>query len=106
MAGLPEPVKRELESCRRAYKAGVKPALAEALLCCREYRHPPEEWMVDAMLEILKPEFMERMTTGRGRKGNPISRYRQDHIHYLRWDMVCEVREEQENRRQFEKELE
>jgi len=54
---------------------------------------------------LFMEDHMGRAPKQRGRTGNALSKYRQDLIHYMRWDAVVEVREQQEPWRQKEAEL-
>ena len=109
--GSPEPARdlsefwsREFRRYEQAFSAGVELALYEALVVCGQEGIPPEPWMLKAMLLFME-DPMGRAHKKRGRTGNALSKYRQDLIHYRRWDVVVEVREQQELRRQEEAEL-
>ena len=97
----PEWARKRLASCQKAYRAGVKLALLEAIRLCQSENCPAEEWMLDAMAGELARLFRGRTATGRGRTGNPIAKYKADQIHFARWSEVEDIREHQKERQEF-----
>jgi hypothetical protein len=73
----------QLAACEKAWRAGLLLAVTKGLEICRLYRQPPPGWIVGAVAKVVK----ERMTKFERR------RYRQDLIHYERFDAVRELRE-------------
>lgn len=92
---LKEFYQRQLEIRERAYKAGVLPALYEAIYLCKEADFPSPPWVTRGMLVTLEKLFSGKFADGLGRKGNPKARYAEDLKHFMRWDVVNEIREYQ-----------
>jgi len=74
---------REIQACRRAFLAGVTPAIAEAADVCRLYDQPPPEWLCQAIGDLVQ----QRRTPAEAKRSL------EDEVHYARWDMVRECRE-------------
>ena len=81
----------ELESMRLGYEAGVEAARLEAIAYCDVNKVSLPGWLKIAELKSLR----ERPAKVRGRTGNWLIRMRHDLIHWVRWDTVCEIREQQ-----------
>lgn len=86
---------RQLTASRKAYNAGVLPALYDAICACVEGDIPPPPWVMAAMLDTVERLFAGKFSDAAGRTGNPKARYRANLVHYVRWDAVVEVRERQ-----------
>jgi hypothetical protein len=69
-------------ACEKAWRAGVKLAVADAVDICRLYRQPPPEWLGEAVAAITKNEM------------SPLEwkRRHEDMKHLARWDLVTELR--------------
>jgi hypothetical protein len=83
----------ELRRLERAWHDGSCRALAKAVLLCRQCNCPLPDWTVHAVLALI---------TTRGkqfRSGNQTHEEweRQNAIHYVRWDMVRELRDRKED---------
>jgi hypothetical protein len=89
---LSDIVERELGNLRTAYLAGVELALLDVLDLCRKERVAIPAWASEAIEKRLEQSFLIP-GIGRGRARNPVSRYRQDLLHYMRYDAVITVQE-------------
>ena len=101
---LKEFSRRQLATCRIAYDAGVILALRDAFERCRRDDIPPEPWMTDAALDFMD-QHIGKTASGRGRTGNPIAKYTNDLVHFVRWDAVKTVREQQKSDQKDRKQL-
>jgi hypothetical protein len=81
-----------LERLQRTFESGHRvPALMEALLVCREEGETPD-WVLRASYAVLS-ELFRRPPRARRRAGNPYARWRQDMVHFARYDAVATIRE-------------
>src|SRR4051794_21638905 len=85
-------LERELENCERAWKAGNFPALIDALMYCSELNRPLPSWVTSATFKILLTHFEGGRKPRSGRAVDPYLRFKQNHIHYSRYDAVDELR--------------
>ena len=72
-----------MKSCEAAWRAGVTAAAVRALGYCRDYGHPPRDWLVAAIAKIARA----KETPGEAK------RRERDAVHYTRWDAVVELRD-------------
>jgi hypothetical protein len=86
---------REFASYERAVRAGNIGALLSALVDCIRKDLPPPRWLLVQAYSRLIDATTKRPTRKRGRTANPFAQFRQDMIHYARWDVVQEVRDKQ-----------
>ena len=85
----------ELDGCRRSFEAGNPSAVLAAINWCRKHDVIQPPWLVDATNELLVDAIRNAKSGKPGRANNPLSRLRQDLIHFSRHDAVQEVREQQ-----------
>lgn len=88
-------VDRRLAACERAWAAGNYPALMDAVGLCTNYGRPLPAWVARATLDALAERYEGVVGEKRGRLANPKAEYRQNYIHYCRWDAVNELRDRQ-----------
>ena len=84
---------RELYVREKAFKAGVVAALYDAILICLETDLPSPKWVQIGTARLMEEVFSGGLERKKGRTGNPFARYRNDIIHYARWDAVTEARD-------------
>lgn len=70
-------------------------AVAATLDHCAERSLVPPSWIVEPAAQFLPALLHGRGSGRRGRSCNPVARYRQDQIDYLRWDSVVYTRAKQ-----------
>jgi hypothetical protein len=96
---------REFASYERAVRAGNIGALLSALVDCIRKDLPPPRWLLVQAYSRLIDATTNKPTGKRGRTANPFAQFRQDMIHFARWDVVQEVRDKQVEVAQQVKEL-
>lgn len=72
---------RHLDACQRAWRAGNRLALLDALYDCHEFSAAPPAWLVRAFVDLVRA-----MPTAANH----------DKIHFLRWNVVTELRDRKE----------
>jgi hypothetical protein len=72
---------KRLVACKRAWRAGNRLALLDALDDCHQFGIPPLAWLVGALTGVVLA-----MPTAAN----------SDKVHFLRWDIVCELRDRKE----------
>ena len=100
---LPEDyINSRLDSLKRAWlRAGMLPALADAILMCREHNRPLPEWAALAAVAALRKLYDQAVVKGAGRHAHLKTRDRQNAVHFLRWEMVTELRERKDELEAF-----
>ncbi len=83
---------RELKVREKAFEAGIVAALYDAILICLEADLPSPKWVQIGTARLMKEMFSGGLERKKGRTGNPFARYRNDMIHYARWDAVMDAR--------------
>jgi hypothetical protein len=81
---------RLLRECERAWQAGNLPALVDALENCAKANRGPPPWLVAAVATLVSRQMLVR--SGRGRFNSRQARFDENMKHYIRWDMVRELR--------------
>ena len=103
--GLKEFHEAELNKFYRMSAVNRDVAAFAALHYCNRHGLSVPDWLKPMMLAIFAQNIGPKPKRPVGRAGTPITRFRQDIIHYARWDTVCEVRDQQKNIRQQVEEL-
>jgi hypothetical protein len=77
-----ELVRREEE-----WLAGDYRAMVMAFMLCADNGRPLPRWVADAVMEHLEAGYFgKKAAVGRGRKGNPAARERDNTFHATRWN--------------------
>ena len=84
-----------LESLGRLHGWHPEIAVAAGLDYCAERMIAPPAWIVSHASDVMNLLLTGSKPGRRGRSCNPVARYRQDQIDYLRWDAVVTARENQ-----------
>ena len=92
---LTEFANRELASYKKAYDTGALAALYDALDFCLRCKLRAPDWVLEAMMKALEQHFAEKLSLGRGRTGNARSKARAEWVHFVRWDTVRSLRDNQ-----------
>jgi hypothetical protein len=99
---ISESISKQLDACERAWRrAGMLPALADAILMCREHNRPLPEWAALAAVAVIKKLYEQAVVTGAGRHSRLKTRDRQNAVHFIRWEMVAELRERKDELKAF-----
>ena len=85
-------VERELGNCQRAWNSGNARAISRAIALCARWDISPPAWIA-AGVEAIVSDRVDDNTSGKGRLARDATRERQDRIHFIRWDAVCEARD-------------
>lgn len=72
-----------LAACEKAWRSGLRLAVADAVEICRLYRQAPPDWLADAVATTIT----QSMTKIEKRRRH------EDMKHYTRWDAVAELRQ-------------
>jgi hypothetical protein len=88
---LSEFIDRRLRECERGWRAGVLPAIEDALAVCDQYSRPRPPWLVEAIRELIAQQILLRK--GRGRFNSKQAISDENMKHYTRWDMVTDLRD-------------
>jgi hypothetical protein len=93
--GLREKAPEHLALHKRRFQKGELPeerliALRDAIELCAWYRVPPPKWVADAVTELCYKQILADRR--RGRLGTYRARFRQYHIHLIRWATVRHLR--------------
>ena len=84
-----------LESLGKLHRWHPEIAVAAGLDYCAERMIAPPAWIVSHASGVMNALLTGPKPGRRGRSCNPVARYRQDQIDYLRWDAVVTARENQ-----------
>ena len=88
---------RLLDRCERGWRAGSLPALAEVVIICEGSSLPLPGWATRGVLDTISEQFAGSADRRRGRTARRCEAYRQDMVHYTRWDAVKELRDRRED---------
>lgn len=95
-------ITNRLSVCERAWVgAGMVPALADAIMICHEHNRPLPKWVALAAVAALRRLYEQAVVKGAGRHAHLKTRDRQNAVHFLRWEMVTELRERKEELKAF-----
>lgn len=88
----------ELAELEEAFNCGVLPALLQAIMICDENNLHTPSWVLRESCSLIIKALTGKLSTTRGRTGNPLSRYRADMIHFARWETAHFIKSDRENR--------
>src|SRR5690349_472098 len=70
------------------YEQGVIAALHDALVLLREFGGEPPEWVLEGAIRVVADRLKHGFSTGKGQSGNELAKYRNDMMHFRRWQLV------------------
>ena len=85
----------QLDDFETMSRSGVAVAIPAALHYCAEYGLSAPAWLVSASADLLCITLRSDTRRKRGRAARLVARYRQDMVHFARWDEICVAREQQ-----------
>lgn len=80
---------KQLAKLRDLWKAGMHPALFQAVYYCAGSKIPLPEWASLAVLNMIQDRYHDGSAGGSdGAWGSPKGRMKMDYAHYLRWNAL------------------
>lgn len=84
---------REMRASEQALNNGNFVVLDRAIKACRTHRKPMPDWLASALIAVVHDYVRDgKALKSAGRKGNPLSAYKHNQIHFARWSEVEHLR--------------